>query len=160
MEEAISELLKFSSKILTLGNPITDDRIERFEKSYGLELPLDFRLLLSRYNGIDLMGTEIYGFYEDLANSLEDTYQFEHFKVVVPQWTHLLPFSPDGGGNFYCLDLSKSSGDECPIIFWVSNFTYSESDLPEIVNENLSKWIKEVMIKWTLEDYDYDGNER
>ena len=160
MEEIINEILKFSDKILTLGAPILDDRIERFEKKYNLSLPLDFHVILSRYNGINIMGTEIYGFHNNSPNSIEDTYEFEHFKTAVPQWRHLVPFSPDGGGSFYCLDLSKSNSEECSIVFWVSNFQYSDSDQPEIVNVNLTDWIRQVMIGWTLEEYNYDGTSK
>ena len=161
MESLINEFKKFSDNIIELGHSIDDDRIELFERKYNLKIPRDFRLLISKFNGLNLMGCEVYGFDKDKADSLENVYYFEHFEVVEPQWSHLVPFSPDGGGNFYCLDTSRITKNEtCPIVFWVSNFRYSDVDPPETVNMSFTEWANKVMIEWTLEDYNYDGSEK
>ena len=161
MDKLIKELRKFSQEILDLGNSIPDNRIEVFEKKNQLNLPSDFKYLISQYNGINLMGSKVYGFDLDNVNSIENVYYFEHFEVVEPQWKHLVPFSPDGGGNFYCHDTSRiSKKGTCPIIFWVSNYVYSSIDHPETVNTSFTQWFKQVMIDWTLEDYNYDGSEK
>ena len=90
---------------------------------------------------------------------MESVYVREHFKVKVPQYDYLVPFSPDGQGNFYCFNTKNltDNGDSCPIVFWVSNYIYSKDDQPEIVNNSFVDWVNEVVIGWTLEDYDYDG---
>lgn len=161
MKEIINELKKFSSDILYLGNPIEDNRIEHFESKNGIELPNDFKDFMKNNNGIDLMGTNVYPFLSPNTFSLEDCYYIEHFKVNLPQWQHLVPFSPDGRGNFYCLDTSKLSTNKthCPIVFWVSNYPYIQDDLPEVTNNSFIEWVQEVLIDWTLESYDYYGND-
>lgn len=161
MDEIINEVLKFSDNILELGKPILDNRIDLFEEMYNIKLPTDFCHFISQYNGICLMGTEVYGFDTENVESIESVYYYEHFEVMVPQWKHLVPFSPDGGGNFYCFDTnSLTDKGDCPIVFWISNYPYTEMDCPEIVNCSFVDWFKQVMLEWTLESYDYDGNER
>ena len=161
MEKVINELLKFSDEILNLNSPIEDDRINIFENKFKIILPNDFKKFISKINGFTLMGNNVYGFDENLNESIEKVYQFEHFEVNFPQYDYLVPFCNDGRGNFYCLDTSKNNNDEtCPIIFWVSNYEYSTEDTPEIVNNSFIEWINEVIIDWTLESYNYDGSDK
>jgi hypothetical protein len=160
MEEIFEELLKFSHDILELQSQITDDRIVEFEKKYDLLLPNDFKIFISKFNGLNLMGTEVYGFHDEHAESIENVYAYEHFQVMVPQPKYLVPFSPDGRGNFYCLCADKQSHKFGAVFFWVSNYLYSGNDNPEVVNQDFTEWIKQVVIDWTLDDYNYDGTER
>ena len=161
MENSIAELLKFSDKILELNNSINDNRINSFENEFKITLPDDFKNFISKINGFSLMGNKVYGFNKNIPESIENVYRFEHFDVLYPQYEKLVPFCNDGRGNFYCLDTSKNNKkDNCPIVFWVSNYEYSLEDLPEIVYNSFIEWLNEVIIEWTLESYDYDGNEK
>lgn len=159
IDQVLNELYKFSKKVLSLNKPLKNELvIENFEKKHGITLPEDFKYLLHKHDGFNLMGVEVYGF--NGLNNLETVYDYEHFEVLYPQYAHLVPFSPDGFGNFYCFDTSKKTDDSCHIVFWVSNYKYSNSDIPEIVNKSFSEWLKKVVIDWTLDDYDYGGNEK
>lgn len=161
-EAVASELLQFSKEVLELGNPITDDRLELFEQKIGYDLPLDFKYFLKRFNRFSLRGTEVMGIGDEFKeSSLEKVYNFEHVEVGNKMPAQFLPFSNDGSGNHYCLDLSRISElKTCPIIFWQWDFEYESIDDVETCNENFYEWIKEVMIEWTLEDYNYDGTEK
>lgn len=161
MESIIAELLKFSEDILEINSSISDDRISIFEKKYNLKLPNDFKKFITKINGFSLLGNKVYGFDENITESIENVYHFEHFEVSYPQPLYLVPFCNDGRGNFYCIDTSKNTeAVNCPIVFWVSNYEYTNEDPPEIVNNNFLEWIKEVIIEWTLEEYNYDGSEK
>jgi cell wall assembly regulator SMI1 len=159
--EIIKELEKFSNVILALNTPVDETQVVEFEKSFNLVLPADYRFLLKMYNGVTLDGTQVYGINE-AANvfSLKDCYIGEHYEVSNPMPLYLVPFSPDGGGNHYCFDTRTNNSDSCNIVFWQHDYPYSEDNLPEITNTSFAGWIKEVMIDWTLEDYDYDGTEK
>jgi len=74
------------------------------------------------------------------------------------QCDYLVPFSPDGGGNHYCFDTRTINENSCNVVFWQHDYPYSEDDPPEVTNTSFTEWMKEVVIDWTLEDYDYDGN--
>ena len=157
----ISELLKFSEKLTFFGPSISDDRIEVFERQVGYIFPVDFKFILKKYNGISLDGTEVYGIDAELQGcSLDALYEFEHDLADNPMPPMFLPFSPDGFGNHYCLDLSKLSDGLCPVVFWQHDYSYDSVDEAEICNYSFFEWIKEVMIDWTLQDYNYDGSEK
>jgi hypothetical protein len=159
LDEILIELHKFSVDILTLGAPITNTRlINDFEDKHGIKLPEDYKLFLFNHNGFELMGVQVYGFGN--AEDINSVYDFEHYQVIYPQYNYLVPFSPDGSGNFYCFDTRKHIDRSCPIVFWVSNYEYNEDDQPEVTNENFIEWVKEVVIEWTLEEYNYDGSKK
>jgi hypothetical protein len=164
IKNIINELKLFSNTIIETCSPIEDnDLINQFENKYKIVLPEDYKILITTFsNGFSLMGSEILGVLETLnAPSLEESYIFEHEKVAFPQWQYIVPFSPDGRGNFYCFDTSQIESSEqksCKIIFWTSNYLYNEFDLPETTHESFSSFVKECIIDWTLEEYDYAGN--
>ena len=130
---------------------------------FNLNLPNDYNVLLRKHSGVNLYGTEINGIIQ-IPNlgltSLEQSYLFEHYEVENIMPLYLIPFSPDGGGNHYCFDTKFNNNTSCPIVFWQHDYTYSNEDLPEVVNTTLADWIKREMIDWTLEDYNYDGSEK
>ena len=159
--ETLEKLKKFSPLILELGGPILDDRIEKFEIKIGCRLPEDFKYFLRQHNSISLMGDNVYGLGEEMkGSSLDKVYEIEHFEVENPMPKELLPFSPDGRGNHYCLDLSNISNGFAPVLFWQHDLDYDSKDEIEITNDSFSDWVQEVLINWTLEDYNYDGSEK
>jgi cell wall assembly regulator SMI1 len=160
-DSLITELLKFSKDILHLGTEISDNRLELFEKQIGFELPFDFKYLMKRHNGFGLSGTQVLGLDKSFqGSSLDQIYKFEHFEVPNPMPSEFFPFSPDGFGNHYCLDLSKMSNNLCPVVFWQHDFDYQGNDEVEVCNINFLSWVREVMIEWTLQDTNYDGTEK
>jgi hypothetical protein len=163
IEAVLAELHKFSSDLAELGPACDPQLVESFERGASLVLPADYKEVVARIDGFSLMGAEVYGLKGGEGSlSLETVYQREHVGVRYPQPAHLVPFSPDGGGNFYCFDtryLSKKTSS-CPVVFWVSNYLYTEEDTPEVVYHSFLDFVEEVIIGWTLEGYDYEGNER
>ena len=163
MDEVIVELQKFTPQVLDWRQPVNSVLIERFESRFNVKLPEDYKYLLNVTNGFSLMGDVVLGMTdEQYGEDLFSVYQFEHFEVVVPQYKHLIPFSPDGGGNFYCFDthVKTNGGDSNQIVFWYSNYEYSESDPPEVTHQSLADYIKNWIIALTLEDYGYNGDRR
>lgn len=158
---SLNELYLFSSSIIHFGSPINDDRLELFEKEIGYVLPKDFKYVLKKHNGISLLGTEVLGIASSFKGaSLDEVYRFEHFTAEHKMPLEFLPFSPDGRGNHYCLNLAKMDRGVCPVVFWQWDYDYSEVDDVEECNESFLEWIDEVMIEWKLEDYNYDGSEK
>ncbi|TSJ43799.1 SMI1/KNR4 family protein [Mucilaginibacter corticis] len=158
-EIVIAELKKFNDDMLYLGPAIMDDRLEDLEKQIGFTLPSDFKYIFKKHNGFSLDGTEVYGLDKSLReSSIDNVYTSEHSSLMAT-WmpTNFLPFSPDGFGNHYCLVLSKVENNSYQIAFWQHDVSYESSDDIEICNDSFIDWINEVMIDWTLEDYNYDG---
>lgn len=72
-----------------------------------------------------MAGTEVYSLSgEAEGNSLDNIFEFEHYEVENPMPVNFLPFSPDGGGNHYCLDLARNSDGICTVVFWQYDFDY------------------------------------
>ena len=157
----INELTRFSRDMISLGDSIKDDRIELFEKQIEFDLPLDFKYIINKFNGISLVGTKVLGLGDELkGTSLDKVYKFEHTEASNKMPNYLMPFSPDGRGNHYCLNLVKIRNGICPIIFWQWDYNYKQEEEPEECNNSFVDWISEVMIEWTLEEYNYDGTEK
>jgi len=157
----ISELQLFSSLIISKEKPVDIAKITDFESKYKLSLPNDYKFFLTHFNGINLAGTETYGIFEaDVYPSLESVYIFEHHEVGNPMPDYLIPFSPDGGGNHYCFDTRYINAESCNIVFWQHDYNYSTSDFPELTHKTFASWVKEIVIDWTLEEYDHSGNEK
>ncbi|MBZ4187807.1 SMI1/KNR4 family protein [Niabella beijingensis] len=159
LEPILKELSKFSTAIATSGGSLENTKIIECENRLGLMLPLDYKAFLREHNGFDIMGNSVFGI-DDSASSLENVYKFEHSEVANPMPLYLIPFSPDGQGNHYCFDTRSNNTVSCDIVFWQHDYEYSEGDGPEIVNNSFLDWFQEVIIDWTLEEYDYNGNER
>lgn len=158
IEELLQQLELFSSKLIELRPPVSEKNIVEFEEKFALKLPVDYKTFLKLHNGLSLVGLIIFGIDSELVEfSLEEAYNFEHYEVGNPMPEYLVPFSPDGGGNHYCFDLRTDNPESCEVIFWQHDLIYSDDDKPEIVNASFADWIKEVVIDWTLEDYDYSG---
>ncbi|WP_291529213.1 SMI1/KNR4 family protein [Bacteroides sp. UBA939] len=163
IDEIIKELMKFSDKLVDMRSPVDVEFIQRFETKYQIELPADYKYLLNKTNGFSLMGDEVLGItWASHGYDLVEVYRYEHFEVIIPQYKYLVPFSPDGRGNFYCFDTSvkTKNGLSNNIVFWCSNYEYTESDYPEITHNCLADFINECIIGWTLEDYNYDGSNK
>ena len=144
--DAIKEVEKFSSIILTIGEPLEGTVIANFEVKYNLNLPKDYKILLEKHNGINLYGIEIYGIIQNQnagLTSLEETYLFEHYEVENVMPFYLIPFSPDGGGNHYCFDTRFNNDTSCPVVFWQHDYLYSD----EKTNTTQGYTIKRT---WTL----------
>jgi cell wall assembly regulator SMI1 len=161
-ELVVAEFNKFSEDLVYLGRPISDNRLEVFESQIDFILPFDFKYLLKKHNGFSLNGTEVYGIDESLRGaSIDHIYRSEHSSLMAT-WmpVNYLPFSPDGRGNHYCLVLTTNSKITCSIAFWQHDVSYKSSDDIEICNDSFIDCVKEVMIDWTLKDYNYDGTEK
>ena len=61
INDVLSELQLFSDRVLTLEEPVNLNDIKDFENRFGLQLPNDYKELLKRFNGIDLVGKSVYG---------------------------------------------------------------------------------------------------
>lgn len=160
-ENTFNELSQFSVKILSFATPIVDDRLEVFEKVVGYSFPFDFKFFLKRSNGFSLLGIVVFGIgIEFKDSSLAVIYDYEHRQVHNKMPLHFLPFSEDGRGNHYCLDLHRLNDHVCPVVFWQHDYDYISLDEVETCNDSFVSWVKEVMIEWILERYNYDGSEK
>lgn len=146
IEELAGELLKYSSDVLEWNDPADPSMIELFEQKFHVTLPDDYKCLLNITNGFSLMGDGILGVTDrKIKYGLFASYEFEHFESGNPLFDYLIPFSPDGFGNFYCLDtrIATNGGASNQIVFWYHDCEYSEETPPEITYNSLADFIKD-----------------
>lgn len=154
-----NELEKFSSTIVEIGGVVTDNRVEKLEAKIGYVFPPKFKQLLKAMNSFSLYGTEVYGFGKcPVGFSLEELYHIEHFEVGNPMPESIVPFSPDGGGNHYCLNLAGENPEQ--VLFWVHDLELSDEEQLEVCGEDIVDWMNKEVIEPILEDYNYDGSEK
>jgi len=161
IEETYNHLRRFNEFPLTLGEPILDNRLEEFENKYGIKLTSEFKYIYRKHNGFGLSGVEVMGLGEEFrGGSLDKYYEMMHkyFQNFIPK--EFVPISRDGWGNYYCLDLSRCTSKICPIVFWQHDYEYSVLSDIETCNNSFAEWIDEVMIDWTLQEYDYEGSRK
>lgn len=162
VDELLKELRLFSNNIITFNPPAKEKDIEKFEKDNKIILPKDYKEILLKHNGIELLGIGFNGIYypSNAPNSITDLYQFEHWKAENPMPLFLIPFSPDGRGNHYCFDSRNCNSKSCLIVFWQHDHHYTSIDQPDVDNNSFYEWVEEIMINDTLEYYNYDGSEK
>lgn len=146
MEEIAEIIQSFNADFVSRYPAAHTDEITKTEKLLGMRLPDDYIEFLAFSNGIMIDGDEVLGIGNE-PYDLFKAYEIEHGHVQNPMNDYLVPFSPDGGGNFYCFDLKANN-----VVFWVSDYEYAETDQPEVTNDSFTEWFKEVMIDWTTEN--------
>jgi hypothetical protein len=160
IENVYNELQKFDKSLLSLEPPINDGRLEEFERKYGVMLSKEYKTLMKNSNGLSLGGIELLSLgLEYNKASLDHVYNLL-LKNLSKFSEDFIPISPDGAGNYYCLDLSRTVGDNCPIIFYQINYDYDSVEEIETCNATLAEFINESFIEYTLEDRDYEGNRK
>ena len=127
--------------ISKFSNNAVEDNILRIEKSYGIELPMDYKEFLNKYNGgytpktkfkIGKVSSDIRGFYGvgKVKLSLDSVY--------IEEWLdkRVLPIACDYYGNYIVIGISKENQGE--IFFCDHEKEYNH----ENVSPNLKSFIK------------------
>ena len=148
--------LNYSDGLLDLNPPATDYEIEELTKILGVELPNDFLDVLRIHNGQkgesawlfdsqEFLSThriiEEFNTWKNLLNTQLQGKSSTPYEGVKNDWwnTNWIPFTSDGCGDNYCLDLSPTNtGTKGQIItLWY------ESSEREIVAPSFSLWFEE-----------------
>jgi len=126
-----------------LGDGASMDAIQTAERELGVKFPNDYEAYLRTYGWARLIYDELYGIGDSVPSHLNLTMntlrERTDFRPCLPN--HLVPVMPDGAGNHYCLDLSKTESGACPVVFW--DHDEAEDQTPRIVGKSFSDWIVE-----------------
>lgn len=148
--------LNYSDGLLDLNPPATDTEIEELKTTLGVDLPDDFISVLKIHNGQKGDSAWLFDSQEFLSthriieefNTWKNLLESElHGKVSTPDdgvksdWWNVnwIPFTSDGCGDHYCIDLSPTAnGTKGQIItLW---YELAER---EIVSKSFSSWFDE-----------------
>lgn len=146
IDSIIQRIQDFKEEYVECFDPISDDALQLAQENIPFQLPADYIRLLQFSNGILICGDEVLGINHKPFDLIK-AYKTEHEATQMPMPSHIVPFAPDGRGNYYCFDAQQGN----QIVFWVTNYQYSEEDKPEVVNSDFCDWFNEVMIDWCIE---------
>ena len=146
----------YNEGLLDLNPPATEDEIEELTRAIGVDLPDDFIEVLKIHNGQKGKAAWLFDSQEFLSTQriieefntwkklLKDELQGKISKSdagVKNDWwnKNWIPFSSDGCGNSYCLDLDpNSSGTKGQVITLWYEFAQRE-----IVAKSFTAWFEE-----------------
>ena len=152
--------LNYSDGLLDLNPPATQAQIEELTSTLGVDLPNDFIHVLKIHNGQKGESAWLFDSQEFLSTDriIEEFNIWKNLldkelqgKVSTPddgvknEWWNInwIPFTSDGCGDHYCLDLSPTAtGTKGQIItLWY------ESSQREIVSRSFSQWFEEYVLE-------------
>jgi cell wall assembly regulator SMI1 len=133
---AIDTLL---DKEVGAGAPV--EAVKFASQALDVHLPDDYQAFLVKYGWARLLRDEFYGVGENVPTHLDliknTTSERTAFRPYLPMY--LVPVLPDGAGNHFCLDVSRSSAGICPVVFW--DHEEGETQGPEDIAVSFSDWI-------------------
>lgn len=148
---AIKRLINFPDSALYYESGLTLGQLEEAENKLDLKFPDDFKYFYSKINGFSLIGGSVFPIVlDDLESKKRENLirvnHREHFEVVNPMPKYFLPFSPNGRGDHYCLDL-KTLNDKgtCGVIFWQWDYSFFNMNKIEKVNDSFTNWLIELI---------------
>ena len=99
MKKIFEIIDSFKEEFVETFPPVEEKSITKAEMFFKYKLPSEYKEFLKYSNGIIIDGDEIYG----ISNGKEDiinVYIREHNHVQYPMYNNIIPFSPDGRGNY------------------------------------------------------------
>ena len=161
LESLCNEILKYDISVLTTYPEIDNQSILDLESKLKYQLPGDFKQFLTMINGFELVGDIIYGIHNDPQMGLYNNYIWEFKESGNPIYSYLLPLTPNGRGDHYCLDLNSLSEDatRCEVVFWQHDYEYSDGDTPDKESSSFTDYLEELIMD-VGENYNYDGSDK
>jgi len=102
------------------GSGAEPQEVRRAEDRLSVTLPSNYVAFVMEFGWLCVGHTEINGIGRDVPMHLElirnTSRERNSGSAAIPHY--LIPVVNDGGGNHYCLDLTRSDGNDCPIVFW------------------------------------------
>jgi cell wall assembly regulator SMI1 len=125
-----------------LDKGVSEVEIDECEQRLGVRLPDSYRWFLREF-GIACFPDYIYGIHHGKLPGLKVEHHMreERHEVEPRMPPHLIPFSPDGWGNHYCLDTSSLADGECPVVFW--SHEKGADQCPEQTHPSFLDWLEE-----------------
>ena len=151
LEAITARMLKISSDVFP--GPASEAMIREAEQELGATFPESYHCFLAKVGAADFP-FEVFGIApEHLPDfggsywSVIDMTQSERQEVEPPLLHHLIPISPNGMGDHWCLDTSCFHLGECPVVFW--NHENGPDQRPNQTHATFLDWLDEIV---TLEE--------
>ena len=158
--EAVANLLR-QFQPSPFPGPASAEVIKEAEAELGVTFPESYRLFLGQFSGGGLP-FEIYGVEPQALPEGQDYYfqnvvgmtESEREEVEPSLPLFLIPFTPNGMGDHWCLDTSRLVGSECPVIFW--NHEIDEQQELRQTHATFLDWLEEMASSEDIQEYYQD----
>jgi cell wall assembly regulator SMI1 len=141
--------------------PARSGVIVETEAELGVTFPWSYRLFLEQFSGgggpFDIFGVEPQtkpGGRFWYFDSVEAITLSERRDVEPAMPLYLVPFTPDGMGNHWCLDTSQMKEGECPVVFW--NHEDEEDQVTVQTHATFLDWLEETTESDLIQEYYQD----
>lgn len=115
--EELSEAIR--SHGVSFGTGATSDEIAKAENTLSVTFPSGYRRLVGEFGWLGVGPDELFGLGAGVPSEVdvvrETLAERTTFHPLTPK--HLVPIMNDGGGNLFCLDTTRGSGADCPVVF-------------------------------------------
>lgn len=122
----------------SLGGSASTVSIRGVEAQLGVQLPDDFKEFLQAF-GASSWPEMIYGISSRQGFDIVYQTNWERIEAAPPLPEHIIPFSPDGWGNHYCLDTASHG----TVIFW--NHEDTAEQAVEMTHESFTVWLEDAL---------------
>jgi cell wall assembly regulator SMI1 len=142
--EEVRELIKaFGDK--ECGHGVTSQEIADTENELGGFFPQSYKRFLRQFGWARFRHEELYGLGSGVPAYLELVRNTvaERFEMQPSLRPSLIPIMNDGAGNHFCLDTSRTSDCECPVVFW--DHEQGADQEPETVSETFDGWLIDLL---------------
>ncbi len=142
------------------AGPACPGSVAKAEEELGVTFSQSYRLFLNEFSGggfpFDIYGIEPQSppkgndwYFQSVAGMTES--EREDVEPAMPPF--LIPFTPNGMGDHWCLDTSRLTGGECPVVFW--NHELGEDQELRQTHATFLDWLEEAMSSEDIREY-YD----
>jgi hypothetical protein len=136
-------------------HPVAQDQIAAAERELGAALPDSFRLFQLEFGDCQHAPIDIYSALPAEAPGLNlVTINVKARTVLAPHLPpHLIAFSDDGGGNYYCFETRAVSTSEAPVVLW--DHELSEDQTPEPLALSFVEWLRSELEERLAEEQEF-----
>jgi cell wall assembly regulator SMI1 len=154
--ENLAQLMREKAPEYGFGKGVGVEEVARCEEQLGVGLPKSYKQFLQSF-GFARWPEDVYGVYVGSTPGLQVVWntETERHEVEPEMPYYLIPFSPDGWGNHYCMDTSRLVDGECPVVFW--NHELDEDQQPPQTHTTFLDWLEERVTR-ELENESDDGS--
>jgi len=139
--DLLAQSIRMSAPIGAFTGAALDKDVRAAETVLDVQFSISYKWFLLTYGSAD-WPDYIYGLgcsVMDGFNVVNATLRERISGNPIPDW--LVPFSPDGAGNHYCLDTSASVDGEAPVVIWLHDANPARAI--ERTHDSFDSWLTE-----------------
>lgn len=137
-----------------VGGGCTEEQLSAAEAKLGVELPANYRRFVLAVGSAEVGGSIVLGLGKLAGPAVEHdtlkvTLRERKPNALLPLPRDLVAISDMGNGDWFCLQTSKTKGDDCPVVHWTHELDASQT--PDRLAPSFRRWLIELYNEAPLE---------